>query len=224
MRLHLSFRPRMLARAQRGADGVPVGAPCDSTRRGIALAPPRGDFGSPQTADVEHALAAGPALRAGRRDLPARAGQAAGRVMVHPSAWPCRPRTSCGSSVASRRRRGASFDAIDEPHRWSERQMCPSSTIRASAARVVASHVGRYAQAMARTLTAVVQNGRIVVDEPTTLPDGTVLKLQAADPGDTLDDEERAELHAAIGRGKADVVAGRVRDAREVIKELRARR
>ena len=77
---------------------------------------------------------------------------------------------------------------------------------------------------MARTLTAVVHNGRIVVDEPTTLPDGTVLKLQAVDPGDSLDDAERAELHAAIGRGKADVAAGRVRDAREVVKELRTRR
>ena len=34
--------------------------------------------------DDEHALAAGPALRAGRRDLPTRAGQAAGRVLSSP--------------------------------------------------------------------------------------------------------------------------------------------
>jgi hypothetical protein len=35
---------------------------------------------------AQHALAAGPALRAGRRVLHARAGQAAGRVLVYPSA------------------------------------------------------------------------------------------------------------------------------------------
>jgi hypothetical protein len=41
--------------------------------------------------------------------------------------------------------------------------------------------------------------------------------------GDYFDDEERARPHASIGRGIADVRAGRTVDGREVIARLRAR-
>ena len=73
-------------------------------------------------------------------------------------------------------------------------------------------------------LRAHVENGRIIVDDPTDLPDGTVLHVMPVNDGDDLDDEERAELHAAIREGIADMKAGRTHDAAEVIAELRARK
>ena len=70
-------------------------------------------------------------------------------------------------------------------------------------------------------LKAIVRNGKLVVDEtPTDLPEGTELELVVADQGDDLDDEERARLHASIGRGLADINAGRVTDIDEVLSEL----
>ncbi len=78
-------------------------------------------------------------------------------------------------------------------------------------------------------LKAHVQNGRLVLDEPTDLPEGAVVELVRADEAllgddlDDLDDEERARLHQAIDRGLDDVKAGRTVDAAQVIQELRAR-
>jgi hypothetical protein len=69
---------------------------------------------------------------------------------------------------------------------------------------------------------ARVQNGRLVIDEPTSLPEGCEVTLAVVD-GDELDDEERAELHRAIERGLDDIDAGRVVDADVVLAELRAR-
>jgi hypothetical protein len=77
-------------------------------------------------------------------------------------------------------------------------------------------------------LKAHVHNGRLVLDEPTDLPEGEVIELMPVDEvlaagGDYLDDEERAALHASIERGIADGKAGRKVDASVVIAELRAR-
>jgi hypothetical protein len=77
-------------------------------------------------------------------------------------------------------------------------------------------------------LRAHVKNGRLVLDEPTELPEGEVVELVPLDEvlangGDYLDDEERARLHQSIERGLEDVKAGRTVDARQVIEELRAR-
>jgi hypothetical protein len=55
---------------------------------------------------------------------------------------------------------------------------------------------------------ARVQNGSILVDEPTDLPDGMVLLVPV--DADELDNDERAALHCAIDRGLEDVEAGRV--------------
>ncbi|WP_437781973.1 hypothetical protein [Sorangium sp. So ce1097] len=44
-----------------------------------------------------------------------------------------------------------------------------------------------------------------------------------ADPGDELDDEERAELHAALAQGLAELRTGGGIDADELLSELRAR-
>ena len=70
------------------------------------------------------------------------------------------------------------------------------------------------------SLHAVVKNGRIVLDEPTDLPEGTELELVVANGVDDLGDEERAQLHASISRGLADIKAGRVTDIDDVLNEL----
>ena len=62
-------------------------------------------------------------------------------------------------------------------------------------------------------LKAHVKNGRIIVDEPTDLPEGTELYLVPAEGDDEMDDEERAELEAAIDEGLADVDANDVSDS-----------
>ena len=77
-------------------------------------------------------------------------------------------------------------------------------------------------------LKAHVHKGRLVLDEPTDLPEGEVVELVPLDEvldsgGDYLDDEERAALHLSIGRGLEDVKAGRTVAAQEVIEQLRAR-
>jgi hypothetical protein len=73
------------------------------------------------------------------------------------------------------------------------------------------------------TIKARVHGGRLVVDEPTNLPDGTEVELLPLDPGDWLDDADRAALHAALAQSKADVAAGRLIDAADVLKALRSR-
>ena len=70
------------------------------------------------------------------------------------------------------------------------------------------------------TLKARVQNGRLVVDEPTDLPEGTEVELLPLDPGDWLSDEDRSALHRALVASNADVEAGRVVDADEILREL----
>jgi len=73
------------------------------------------------------------------------------------------------------------------------------------------------------TIKARVSAGRLVVDEPTDLPDGTEVDLLPLDPGDWLDDADRAALHKALRDSDADVAAGRLVDAEEILKELRPR-
>lgn len=75
---------------------------------------------------------------------------------------------------------------------------------------------------MQHPLKARVRNGRLVLDEPTDLPEGAEVHVVLAD-GDELDAEERAELHRAIEEGMDDLDAGREEDAYAVIAELRAR-
>jgi hypothetical protein len=71
------------------------------------------------------------------------------------------------------------------------------------------------------TLKARVQKGRLVLDEPTDLPDGTEVDLLPLDPGDWLDDEDREALHRSLDTSEADVAAGRLVDADDVLKEIR---
>ena len=73
------------------------------------------------------------------------------------------------------------------------------------------------------TIKARVSAGRLVVDEPTDLPDGTELELLPLDPGDWLDEADRAALHKALRDSRADVAAGRLVGADEILRELRSR-
>jgi hypothetical protein len=73
-------------------------------------------------------------------------------------------------------------------------------------------------------LKARVHNGRLVLDVPSTLPEGTELDLVVDDHGDELDAEEREKLLASIDEGLADADAGRTVDASVVLAELRSRR
>jgi len=72
-------------------------------------------------------------------------------------------------------------------------------------------------------LKAQVRNGRLVLDEPTELPEGTEVVLAVIDEGDDLDDEERARLHESLHRSLAQAKAGQLIDADEVIGKLLAR-
>ncbi len=69
-------------------------------------------------------------------------------------------------------------------------------------------------------LRARVHNGRLVMAEPTDLPEGTVLEFVADDEGDDLGDAERTALHAAIERAMDAARAGRVRPAEDVLAAL----
>ena len=69
-------------------------------------------------------------------------------------------------------------------------------------------------------LHARVTNGRLVIEEPTDLPEGTVLELV---PVDDMDDEERAALDAALDEGIAQAARGEALDADDVLRRLRAK-
>jgi hypothetical protein len=77
---------------------------------------------------------------------------------------------------------------------------------------------------MQQPLRARVRHGRIVLDEPTDLPEGTELELVLADGGDELDDEDRAALHRELELAMDDVDAGRVVGEDEVRAMLRTLR
>jgi hypothetical protein len=69
---------------------------------------------------------------------------------------------------------------------------------------------------------AHVKNGRLVLDEPTSLPEGAEVRLWVVD-GDDLDDADRAALHEAIREGFEDAKSGRTIGAEEWASELRSR-
>jgi len=107
----------------------------------------------------------------------------------------------------------------DPPPRWAARKGATPTSQRQSGAK----------RATLRVMNAPkirVANGRIQIDEPTDLPNGTELYLVSAaqlEGGDDLDDAERAELHESIREGIEDMDAGRTVDAKTAIAELRSR-
>lgn len=60
-----------------------------------------------------------------------------------------------------------------------------------------------------RALKARVEKGRIVIDEPTDLPEGTVLDVVVAEPDDELSAEWRAEIAdriESLRAGEAELI------------------
>ena len=75
------------------------------------------------------------------------------------------------------------------------------------------------------TFKGRVVNGRLHLDEPVDLPEGTVVDLITPDEGDDLDDEERKALHAALDQAWRGVQRGEPGiPADDVIARLRKRR
>jgi predicted DNA-binding antitoxin AbrB/MazE fold protein len=73
------------------------------------------------------------------------------------------------------------------------------------------------------TLKARVENGRLRLDEPTDLPEGTEVEVELVIVGgDELNEEERARLHASLDRALDDEDASRFVDTDDFLAEVRA--
>lgn len=70
---------------------------------------------------------------------------------------------------------------------------------------------------------ARVLNGRLIVDEPTSLPEGTILDLVVDDEGDDRDTAERQARDAALLVAWQQAQRGEGRPAQSVIDVLRRR-
>lgn len=70
-----------------------------------------------------------------------------------------------------------------------------------------------------------VKNGRVVLDEPVDLPDGTpvVLLVEEQDSLDDMTPEDRAELDLVLDAGFQAVAEGRVTEGDEIVRRLLAR-
>ncbi len=79
-----------------------------------------------------------------------------------------------------------------------------------------------------RPIKAHVKNGRLQLDEPTTLPEGQVVYLQPVDglvvtESEDRDDDDRAALHTELEASLAEADAGEVVDFSAAIADLRQR-
>lgn len=76
---------------------------------------------------------------------------------------------------------------------------------------------------MSNGLRARVTGGRLVLDEPSSLPEGTEVELIPADDFDDLDPAERARLHGFLAESIRKHVPGTGVPADEVLARVRAR-
>ena len=67
-------------------------------------------------------------------------------------------------------------------------------------------------------LKAFVKNGRLVLDEPTDLPEGEIVYLQP------VDTDDQARLREALRESVQQMKAGQTLDGAEALAELRAHR
>ncbi|MFZ1990500.1 MAG: hypothetical protein WAW96_12100 [Alphaproteobacteria bacterium] len=74
------------------------------------------------------------------------------------------------------------------------------------------------------SLRARVENGRLILNEPTDLPEGMTLDLVIDDEGDDLSPEERQALHDFLERSLKSAESGELHLASDVLEELRKRR
>lgn len=79
-----------------------------------------------------------------------------------------------------------------------------------------------YLPPMGTSLKAEVRGGRLVLDEPTNLPDGTIVEFVevSTDPFSALPPEERAQLNASIDRGLEEALSGRVQSSDDLLSSL----
>jgi hypothetical protein len=73
-----------------------------------------------------------------------------------------------------------------------------------------------------RALKAHVRAGRLVLDEPTDLPEGEEVEVLVPE-GDELSPEERARLDAALELSMAQAREGKLVDGEAVIRKLLSR-
>ena len=73
-----------------------------------------------------------------------------------------------------------------------------------------------------KALKAQVKGGRLVLDEPTNLPEGTEVELTVV-KDDEFEPEERARLDAALERSATQAKAGTLVDGDDVIQKLLSR-
>jgi hypothetical protein len=74
-----------------------------------------------------------------------------------------------------------------------------------------------------KALKAHVMGGRVVLDEPTELPDGTEVELTVVEDDD-FEPEERARLLRELDESQAEYERGEHDDAFEFLAQLRAGR
>lgn len=77
-------------------------------------------------------------------------------------------------------------------------------------------------------IRAHVKNGRLMLDEPTTLPEGQDVYLQPIEglvvtEAEDRDDDDRATLHAELEASLAEAEAGEVVDFSTALADLRQR-
>jgi hypothetical protein len=78
-------------------------------------------------------------------------------------------------------------------------------------------------------LKAHVRKGRLVLDEPTDLPEGEIVELIPVgeiltDGEDGLDDEERARLHESLVESFEQIKRGEAIEGPQALAEIRAHR
>jgi hypothetical protein len=71
-----------------------------------------------------------------------------------------------------------------------------------------------------KTLRARVEDGRLVPEQPTQLPEGAVIELAIIDDGSDDDDADRNALHAVLANSDASLRAGKGIPAEDVLREL----
>lgn len=75
-----------------------------------------------------------------------------------------------------------------------------------------------------QSVKAHVRNGRLVLDEPTDLPEGAEVTLSITDDGGDYDDDERDRINESLAVSFEQARKGQLIDADVVLARLRARR
>jgi hypothetical protein len=79
-----------------------------------------------------------------------------------------------------------------------------------------------------KTYRAYVRSARLVIDEPTELPEGTTIELVSVDDvlangGDVMDSRDRVALEQDLEASLTEAKAGQVQNLDEVLTDLRSK-